>query len=160
TATMPLFWAIGCGQARPIAETPRCPREAACIKIHAAGISDPGSPDFHGTLIESLGWNFGVCRQCHGDDLAGGTSGKSCLTCHAAGQGGPTGCTTCHGQPPLSGAHALHGRFDCSECHVKPAVYTDVGHLFRSDGSVINEAQVTFGALARVGAASPSWDGK
>jgi predicted CxxxxCH...CXXCH cytochrome family protein len=151
-----LLLVVGCSTARPVDEGRRCATEAACTAIHPAGILDLESPDFHGALLRSLGYAFATCQKCHGTDFSGGTSGKSCLTCHG---GGPTSCTTCHAQPPATGAHLQHQRFDCTECHVKPAAYTDVGHLFAANGSLLATPQVTFGALARTGGAQPSWDG-
>jgi predicted CxxxxCH...CXXCH cytochrome family protein len=151
-----LLLPAGCSVARPVDDDRRCSTEAACTTIHPAGILDAQSPDFHGALVRSLGYAFATCQKCHGADFAGGTSGKSCLTCH---QGGPTSCTTCHGQPPDTGAHLAHQRFDCGECHVKPTTYADVGHLFTDDGSRIPAAQITFGTLARTSGAEPYWDG-
>ncbi len=123
--------------------------------FHPAGILNPADKDFHGALVQETGWNLPLCAGCHGDDFSGGKAQASCLGCH---QGGPTACTTCHAQPPATGAHLAHAQgalakpLDCGECHVKPLAYTDVGHLFASDGSVIDRATVTFGALAGSGA--------
>jgi predicted CxxxxCH...CXXCH cytochrome family protein len=39
-------------------------------------------------------------------------------------------------------------------------VWTDAGHLFHADGSVIGSAQVTFGALAQTSGAQARWDGE
>jgi predicted CxxxxCH...CXXCH cytochrome family protein len=146
----------GCSTARPVDDTRRCASEADCATVHPPGIADPGSPDFHAQLVVSVGYRLDTCAQCHGDDFSGGLAGKSCLGCHTQG---PTSCTTCHGQPPDSGAHPKHARFDCSQCHLKPMVYTDAGHLFASDGSLITQAQITFGPLPTTGGAQPSWDG-
>ncbi len=74
------------------------------------------------------------CTECHGDDLAGGISKASCLSCHV--NGSPyalTGCTSCHGNPPAgtvapnrAGAHnTTTGHFapqvtlpdGCNTCH-------------------------------------------
>ena len=146
----------GCGSARAV-DGRRCPTAAACESIHPAGIADPKSPDFHGALLRTGGWDFGTCRTCHGADFSGGTSGKSCLRCHADG---PTACTTCHDLPPPTGAHAAHARtLDCAACHVEPARYDDVGHLADEHGRPIARARVTFGDLARHGGATPRWDG-
>ncbi len=148
--------AVGCGVARAV-DGRRCASAADCEQIHPAGIADPSSPDFHGQLVQSLGWNLGLCAQCHGADFSGGASGKSCLTCHAQG---PTACTVCHAQPPATGAHVAHAaKYDCTVCHVKPAAWNDPGHLFASDGSVITSARITFGGLAVSHGATPSWDG-
>ena len=138
--------------------------------IHRGGILDPASQDFHGQLLRDQKYNFKACQQCHGDDFAGGTSKVSCLSCHAEG---PTACSTCHGGlAKKSGSHAHHlgagplGKtFGCAECHVVPAVYTDVGHIFLADGSLDPPpAEVTLGALAAltpsntVRAAPPSYE--
>ena len=121
--------------------------------IHPGGIMDPASHEFHGQLIREQKYAFGVCQKCHGVDFAGGTSGVSCLSCHADG---PTGCTTCHGDIATKGSHARHlgggplrKAYGCAECHVVPAVYTDVGHIFRADGTLDPPpAEVTLGAMA------------
>ncbi len=133
-----------------------CDLDYEVSAVHAGGIMNPADANFHGALVRSLGWKLSTCATCHGSDFSGGTSGASCLTCHE-GAGGPTGCTTCHGQPPATGAHLAHASgaiarpFDCTECHVKPHTYTDVGHLFAADGGVIPEAIVTL--------KSGAWDG-
>ncbi len=133
--------------------------------VHARGILNPSSPDFHGVLVQQSGWNFGLCAQCHGQDFTGGAAGVSCFQCHARG---PTDCSTCHPamfptpSPSADGAHAIHllggtlaKKLDCTECHVKPKQYTDVGHLFAADGSVIPPpARITFGALASTSTAA------
>ncbi|HEX9104286.1 MAG TPA: CxxxxCH/CxxCH domain-containing protein [Polyangia bacterium] len=133
-------FAAGCGVAHPPDGRP-CGSAAACEAIHPAGIADPQSPDFHGTLLQSNGWNLGSCTKCHGTDFAGGTSGRSCLKCHSDG---PTACTVCHDLPPKSGAHVAHAKkYDCTACHHKPQTWDEPGHLFAADGSVIKTPQVT-----------------
>jgi predicted CxxxxCH...CXXCH cytochrome family protein len=121
--------------------------------IHRPGILDPASADFHGQLIRQLGYKFDTCQSCHGADYSGGTSGVSCLSCHADG---PTSCSTCHGAIAASGSHGRHlgggplGKsYGCAECHLVPTVYTDVGHIFLADGSLDPPpAEVTLGATA------------
>jgi predicted CxxxxCH...CXXCH cytochrome family protein len=145
----------GCGVARPV-DGRRCASAQACERIHPAGIADPSSPDFHGALLRASGWHFDTCAQCHGADFAGGTAGSSCRKCHVDG---PTACSVCHGAPPPTGAHVAHARkYDCTACHLMPTRWSDVGHLFAADGSVIPRARVTFGALAKQHA-GPGWDG-
>jgi predicted CxxxxCH...CXXCH cytochrome family protein len=155
-ALLLLLGLSSCGVARRV-DDPRCATPQACEAIHPVGIADPASPDFHGALVRSLGWNLSTCMTCHGDDFAGGRAGKSCLGCHDQG---PTGCTVCHGQPPASGAHARHaGRFGCDVCHIKPTRWDEPGHLRDEAGALIDRARVTFGGLARAHGATPSWDG-
>ncbi len=97
------------------------------------------------------------CTRCHGEDLQGGGSGVSCDGCHLKNADATLAgnCTFCHGgvdnesgappegvfgeserSDPQVGAHSRHvsttehhGAFDCSECHTKPASFTDAGHL-------------------------------
>ncbi len=131
-------------------------------EFHPPGILDPAdSEQFHGQLAREVNFNLDVCAKCHGADFSGG-AGPSCKTCHDQG---PTGCTTCHGQPPATGSHLAHINptdarpLDCSDCHVKPAVYTDAGHLLGDDGKVKTRADVKFGALASTGGKAPAFDG-
>lgn len=108
--------------------------------IHRPGILDPHSSDFHGELLRSEKYDFGVCQKCHGDDFSGGTSKVSCLSCHTKG---PTTCETCHGKIAESGSHGAHlgagklgATYACSECHKVPTDYKDPGHIFLEDGSL------------------------
>jgi predicted CxxxxCH...CXXCH cytochrome family protein len=124
-------------------------------QVHGPGLMNPSDPTFHGAVASGLlSWNLSSCTQCHGTDFAGGKSGVACTTCH---EGGLTSCTGCHGQPPSTGAHLAHvsgvlsKAFDCAECHTKPAVYTDVGHLHSGPGTV------HFGTLASKDA-TPTYD--
>jgi predicted CxxxxCH...CXXCH cytochrome family protein len=118
------------------------------ISVHPPGILDPGSADFHARELERRSWDYSVCARCHGDDFAGGTAGKPCLTCHAAG---PTACVTCHGAGPTSDAHVVHrevGELACGECHVVPATWDAEGHLRRDGAADPPPAEVAFGARA------------
>lgn len=142
---------------------------ATTAAVHAAGILNPASPDFHGQLLRDKKYDFAYCGKCHGADFSGGTSQVSCLSCH---QEGPTACSTCHGDIASKGSHARHlgagplGKtFGCAECHKTPTVYTDVGHIFLADGSLDPPpAEVTLGATAALTlagatrAAPPSYD--
>jgi len=145
----------GCADARPIVASPG-PHDCSApgISVHECGILDVDSPSFHGNLVRELNWNLQTCALCHGQDFSGGAAQSSCLTCHP-GPGGPTGCTTCHGQPPQTGAHLAHASgessrpLDCTECHLKPSLYTDVGHLFDPNHDPLpTPAVVTLGAFA------------
>lgn len=138
--------------------------------IHERGILNPDDPQFHGNLVRAAGWDLSVCQGCHGEDYSGGKAGVSCRTCHTDG---PTSCTTgCHRQPPATGAHLAHvvegklaRKLDCTECHVKPLLYTDAGHLFDAEGKPLEgPARVTFGDLAKLSfdvvprPGAPTWD--
>jgi predicted CxxxxCH...CXXCH cytochrome family protein len=69
------------------------------------------------------------CMGCHGEDLLGGISGKSCTACHLNGMVALTGCTSCHGKPPTGGVapnrigtHPSHNALPrvtnvCDTCH-------------------------------------------
>jgi predicted CxxxxCH...CXXCH cytochrome family protein len=124
-----------------------------CDTLHACGIQDVDSPDFHGRLVRDLGWDFATCADCHGEDFSGGPAEVSCNGCH---EGGPTACTTCHGDAPTSGAHTAHVRggelertFECATCHRAPARWDDAGHIFSVDGTVDDSpAEVRFAAIA------------
>ena len=99
------------------------------------------------------------CANCHGQDLSGGTSGRSCGECHAQKEKWVSDCTFCHGgkedqsgAPPRAldgstertsprvGAHQAHVKasdthpaFDCETCHIKPYDIFTLTHL---DGKV------------------------
>ena len=137
--------------------------------VHEGGILNPADADFHGKLLRNRKWDFAQCSKCHGADLSGGTAGVSCLQCHALA-GGPTNCTTCHGQPPETGAHLAHVsvgalavKLDCTECHLKPAAYNAPGHLLDAAGNLKTAALITFGTLASTSTAqrtgAPAFDG-
>lgn len=154
-------------------------------KLHLDGKVDVGA--FHGATWSSPAEHgraamteLTACAACHGQDLAGGSSGVSCNACHqAAGHASWTSdCTFCHGDrasgrasPPLDtrgrsevsnvpvGAHAAHVRatlatpLTCAACHPSRGdVRTDAAHL---DGDGV--AEVVFGALARTGGAAATY---
>lgn len=161
----PLFTALGTATHVPVSDlTPTlrnwvvdCKVAYTKTPVHPHGIADPDSADFHGKLVVEINYNLGFCAKCHGSDFAGGTANAPCTACHKKG---PTDCGTCHGEPPETGAHVAHVKgtsvlakaFDCTECHTKPALYTDVGHIFAADGSLVKLPPETnivkFGATA------------
>jgi predicted CxxxxCH...CXXCH cytochrome family protein len=71
-------------------------------------------------------------------------------------------CATCHGQPPLDGAHQAHvgaehrlrGPLACAECHPMPTDVVTPGHI--DDRVEVFTSGV--GALARTDGATPVWD--
>jgi len=137
--------------------------------VHAPGILDLASENFHGRVLARLDWGFPLCASCHGGDFSGGTSGVSCLGCH---RDGPTACTTCHGAGPTTRAHPVHAApgaafaaVTCGECHVVPARWDDDGHILHDGVAITTPAKVVFGARAALTAGvadragPPSWDG-
>ncbi len=106
--------------------------------VHAPGIVDPRSPDFHATLLRGQRWSPmldandpNACGRCHDGTPAGRPTGvtmaapgaPSCASCHDEPQGA-LACNTCHGSgsriypprdpcffpgdAPTAGAHAAH----------------------------------------------------
>jgi DnaJ-class molecular chaperone len=51
---------------------------------HKAGWSDTISTQFHGKVLRLGMGTLTGCAKCHGANYAGGTSGKSCYTCHGS----------------------------------------------------------------------------
>lgn len=115
--------------------------------VHRAGVLDPSSADFHGRELARHGHDLALCTKCHGDDYAGGRAGVSCLDCHLER---PDACATCHGDGPISGAHAVHQQAGnaCTECHVVPSRWDDEGHVRRAGAADPPPAEVVFGPLA------------
>ncbi len=141
---------------------------------------DRDARSFHGGELRRQRWKTEVCAPCHGGKLLGGTSARSCTSCHP---GGPmSGCTTCHGAPPppdLSwnldptrapgvGAHRSHiassmiTRISCKDCHTVPATVKAPGHLFDDlTGQTTDlKAEVTLGARGRVAGVAQEYDRK
>ncbi len=115
--------------------------------VHPSGIAEPGAVGFHGDVLRELDWDFALCQGCHGDDFGGGTSGQSCLDCHAEG---PTACDTCHDES--EDAHPTHlvtAGIACTECHVVPESWDAEGHILLASGARDDApAEVVFGPLA------------
>ncbi len=147
--------------------------------VHAKGIINPLSLEFHGKLIQAENWSMKGCIQCHGGDYTGGIVSSSCLTCHTQ-TAGPEACNTCHGDfsnssriaPPRAlnggitpdvpgvGAHNAHlydnelgARVRCSSCHTFPSSLYAEGHLGDD-----NRAEVIFGRVAITGGIAPVYD--
>ncbi len=143
----------------------------AGARVHPDGWKQETSPNFHGKAIRANGWDLASCQTCHGKQYNGGSSNKSCLTCHSKAEG-PEDCATCHGSavnpaPPEDldgntsttvrgvGAHQAHlviaggtsGKIlACQDCHVVPTALLDIGHI---DTTSVDRAEVVMnGALA------------
>lgn len=142
--------------------------------------TDRAAKSFHGGELRANKYDLTSCKGCHGNDLSGGSSKKSCATCHT---GGVTTCSTCHGTVASSGApapdlssnldiakvtvglHAVHltgtkfARVTCQDCHKVPTKLTDKGHV-----DTTSPAEVVFSALAsgkkRGVTLKPTWDRK
>lgn len=119
--------------------------------LHAPGFSDPSSAGFHGSYLVAHGYPLGACRECHGDDYAGGTVGSSCngSGCHTEGV---ESCGTCHEATPTSGAHTAHAvqEIACDTCH---EAHADARSPLHPNGAI----DLRFGGLALAGA-DPSFD--
>jgi predicted CxxxxCH...CXXCH cytochrome family protein len=107
-------------------------RTTAAYQTHDKGWSDPNAPDFHGRVLAAS------CGTCHGGAYATDSASASCRECHT-GQPMQLACTYCHGLPPVNdaglpegwmsgaaGAHAVHERYACMECH---RTVTDLRHI-------------------------------
>jgi predicted CxxxxCH...CXXCH cytochrome family protein len=135
------------------------------------------SLEFHGGALRARGWDTADCETCHGADLRGGPTGKSCFACH---EKGIDDCGTCHGAsdtllpiPDLSwaldpqrargvGAHAAHAGtslfspIPCRSCHRMPASVDEPGHLFdrgaesdlRAEIILANDPRAAFDGVA------------
>lgn len=142
---------------------------------------DRNARAFHGGELRLNKWDMTPCKSCHGDDLRGGKSGKSCESCH---QGGPTGCGTCHGSPgtngwpppdlswqvdptkPGNGAHQKHlttktfTAISCKDCHFVPTKLEDAKHLYDQGKTTDLKAELTFGPRAKINGVQAAYDAK
>ncbi len=139
--------------------------------VHTSDIHLPGSKGFHGKLLQDTSWDFKTCTSCHGEDLAGGGSGVSCIKCHNTQTN--DGCSSCHQTQPNEQAafrgtavasqqakgdvHQAHFRsrwmqgLTCADCHSVPSQLRSQGHL---DGKV----QVQWSARIQSQGNNPTWD--
>jgi predicted CxxxxCH...CXXCH cytochrome family protein len=66
----------------------------------------------------------------------------------SSSQAAATVCASCHGQPPATGAHAVHvaqNQLGCFQCHKDVRNVGDADHILRADGtSVAPPAEVRF----------------
>ncbi len=111
----------------------------SCNKCHADYPHEPdwigGGANAHSTILRDKGYDMSTCKNCHGEDLQGGTSGVSCNKCHAdfphapgwkAGSGAEshttflsaanydyTSCKVCHGEDLKGGTTGI----SCYQCH-------------------------------------------
>ena len=112
----------------------------SCYGCHALYPHDPewmkaDSDSSHAAYLKRAGYNTSSCVTCHGADLAGGSSGVSCNSCHALYPHPPgwttptdqgfhgvylknqsynlTGCSSCHGSDFQGGSSGV----SCYGCH-------------------------------------------
>ncbi len=135
---------------------------SGAISAHGEGVLNPTSNNFHGKLVKSINWNLKECQTCHAANYSGGTTNKSCLSCHTSSKG-PEACNTCHGEfadttriappqdtdgntsasSPKVGAHSEHlfanvfgNQVKCNTCHVVPTSVFATGHLENSSNDL------------------------
>lgn len=125
------------------------------------------SPSFrHLQLWPALGLALGVTASCDVQPLATGLPQANveadCSTCHGGpDNAAPPSTVDLRSDPSLMavGAHqahvrhsASHAALSCEACHITPKHVGDEGHLGAGP------AEVTFGALAKMGDLEPTWD--
>lgn len=133
------------------------------LSVYNKNLFDNQSAFFHGKLISTTEhYSFAKCQKCHGTNYAGGTSGKSCLSCHSK-TNGPEACNTCHGTPsdttgaPATGFHASHlvavngADVQCAQCHTQYTTYTQAGHIDNNAG-----IELMWGAIAKTKTNDPA----
>ena len=117
TAIIIVLLGLGLASCGKLKDDLPAPTQSAA-KIHKEGWNDTSSANFHGTLIRNAVLADSTCWNCHARSFDGGTSGKSCYTCHSS-------------YPHLAGwndttSTSFHGKFlrlgtgqlsDCADCH-------------------------------------------
>ncbi len=96
---------------------------SGAVTVHDPAWGDTTQPGFHGLYLKTKDWDATSCEPCHGKLFTGGTSGRSCFTCHSSFPH-PAGWDT-----TFAGFHtsaAFHGTFlrlnswhlnNCQACH-------------------------------------------
>jgi predicted CxxxxCH...CXXCH cytochrome family protein len=151
------------------------------VEVQGHPFGEPYVANHAGYLRDNL-FPMELCQSCHGSNYGGGTSGVSCLACHA-NLGGPEACNTCHGNfsgnpslppnqaPPVDiarnsstteitvGAHQSHltdglytDAFSCTECHAVPTGVNSGGHIDTAP------SELTWGPLATHDSHTPQWN--
>lgn len=155
----------------------RCRGATGTLRLHPQGFGTPTDPErFHGRVLRATGYALGECKDCHGEDLRGGTAQVDCNGCHPSGV---SACNVCHGgktsdAPPRDlsgatassargvGAHAqhlkdgpLHAAYACQTCHAVPVTAEDEGHYWREGAPDVDGAEVM---LPTIAGRAPSYD--
>lgn len=167
------------------------PATKSCSNVycHGSTLADPAAKVPEPTWTKDAAPS---CDSCHGQPPANHLGGGDCKACHGqvtdaparisnralhgngsveVGAAGPATCSSCHGDPPQTGAHVAHVTgarlarpVACTECHVRPASVDATGHIRTAQGEIDGApVEVTFGALARTrldghSEPAPSWD--
>ncbi len=62
------------------------PTASEKVSVHGDKFSDMSDTvAFHGNVLAKSNYDFKQCQVCHGENFAGGSSKKSCYSCHGAG---------------------------------------------------------------------------
>jgi predicted CxxxxCH...CXXCH cytochrome family protein len=127
--------------------------------VHEQSWNEPAAEAFHGRYLKANQWVDAECTPCHAQNYSGGTSGVSCLTCHASYPhrtaftgGGHRGylarssyplpeCRSCHGTSYTGGA-IVDASCSRTGCHVdrngvakSPEACTTCHGVFRAPAS-------------------------
>jgi predicted CxxxxCH...CXXCH cytochrome family protein len=122
------------GSRSPVIDIPRLPALAAfCVLLGACG----GARDVGGATGD------GVCTGCHGDATRASNRAAPPRDAHGGSESAAVGAHL---------AHLVDGRVTCETCHLVPSSVGSPGHF---DGGT---AEITFGAAAKRGGASPTYD--
>ncbi len=108
--------------------------------VHAGGLLDPRSDDFHAKAWRASQYSTTTCRDCHGSLSSGRGDAPGCETCHA---GGEEACSTCHARIYEKGAHGVHIsggalglRYECALCHAEPETFRAPNHTLLPNGEL------------------------
>ncbi|NOY91664.1 MAG: CxxxxCH/CxxCH domain-containing protein [Deltaproteobacteria bacterium] len=127
---------------------PRSSRCSACHPTMGSGltITDPAR---HINGVVDLDLAGATCTDCHGSAAAGTPAPPQDTSSNTATSVRGVGAHRSH-----LGTSTWHKQVVCTDCHIVPATVTAAGHI-----DTALPAELTWGALARADAASPSFDG-
>ncbi|HEY3452944.1 MAG TPA: CxxxxCH/CxxCH domain-containing protein [Myxococcales bacterium] len=131
------------------------PQSASCRTCHSGTVAASGGIDVAGGLhIDGVVQAASACNACHGN-AAGDPANPADQAPPRDTSGNSTSASRGVGahQTHLA-ASAVHVAFACDDCHLVPATVGAAGH---TDSAL--PAELTWGALARSGGASPAWNG-